>query len=136
MLLRQDGGGREDGDLAARLRGLEGGPEGDFGLAESHVAADQPVHRAAALHVGLGLVDRAQLVGGFDERERGLELLLPGRVRREGEAGLGLALGLDREELGGQVEGGPLGRPPGLFPAAGADPPQLGLGLAQARHSG
>ena len=74
----------------------------------------------------------AQLARRLGEGERGLEFPLPVGVRREGEAGLGLAAGLDAQELGGEVDRGPLDGPAGLFPAAGADPAELGLGPAQA----
>ena len=57
-----------------------------LGLAVADVADDQPVHRPAGLHVGLDLGGGAQLVERLLVGERGLQLLLPGRVGREGEA--------------------------------------------------
>ena len=131
MLLGQDRGRDQHGHLPAVLRRLEGGPDRHLGLAEADVAADQPVHRARPLHVGLGLGDGPDLVGGGDEGEGGLEFLLPGRVGPEGVARLGLAARLDLEEFSREVEGRHLRSPPRLFPAAGADLAQLGLGLAQ-----
>jgi hypothetical protein len=127
VLLREHGRRDEDDHLLAGLDGLERRPQRDLRLAEAHVSADQPVHRAGALHVALGLLDGAHLARRFGEGEGGLELALPVRVRGEGEPGLRLAARLDAQELGGQVDGGPLHRPAGLLPSAGADPPELRL---------
>ena len=41
---------------------LEGGAHHHFGLAETHVAAQQPVHGLRAFHVALDLPDGGQLV--------------------------------------------------------------------------
>jgi hypothetical protein len=81
VLLGQEGGGHEHGDLHPVLHGLEGGPQGYLGLAEAHVAADQAVHGDGRLHVGLHVDDGLGLVGRLLVREGLLELLLPGRVR-------------------------------------------------------
>ena len=80
MLLGQQRGGHQDGDLLSILDGLEGGPDRDLGLAVADVAADQPVHRDDLLHVPLDLIDSRKLVGRLHEAERVLELALPGRV--------------------------------------------------------
>ena len=76
VLIGEDGRRHEDCDLLAVGRGLEGGADGDFGLAESYVAADEAVHRAVALHVGLDGLGSCQLVGRVLVDKRGLELLL------------------------------------------------------------
>ncbi len=86
VLARKQRGRHEHRGLVAVLHRLEGGSDRDLGLAEADVAADQPVHGARLLHVGLHLFDRPQLIGGLDEGERGLELGLPGRVGTEGVA--------------------------------------------------
>ena len=86
VLLREERGGHQDRDLLAGLDGLERGPDGHLGLAEADVAAQQAVHREAGLHVVLHVADGDQLVGGLDEREALLQLVLPGRVVAEGEA--------------------------------------------------
>ena len=65
MLLRQHGRRHEHGDLFAVHHGLERGANGDFGLAEADVAADQPVHRLRSFHVGFGFLNGAPLVGRF-----------------------------------------------------------------------
>ncbi len=83
VLLREQRRRDEDRDLATVLHGLERGAQRDLGLAEADVAAHQAVHRGRRLHVGLDRVDRLELVRGLLERERRLDLVLPGRVRRE-----------------------------------------------------
>ena len=69
MLLRQNGGRREHGDLFAVHDRLERGANGDFGFAETDVAADQAVHRPRTFHVDLRVDDRLHLVRRFAERE-------------------------------------------------------------------
>ena len=91
MLLNQQRGGHEHGDLLAVLHRLERGSHGDLGFAEADVAADQAVHGPWLLHVGLHVVDGGELVGGLLVRERVLKLLLPRGVRAEREAGRALA---------------------------------------------
>ncbi len=112
--------------------GLEGGADGHLGLAVADVAADEAVHGAGALHVGLGLVDGLELVGGLGEGEGCLKLALPGVVLGEGVAGLGLARGVQAQEFGGEVDGGELGGLARLFPAVRADAAELRAHLAQA----
>lgn len=63
MLVGQDRGRNEHGHLLAVLHGLEGGPDGDFGLAEAHVAAHEPVHGHGLLHIALDGLGRGGLIG-------------------------------------------------------------------------
>jgi hypothetical protein len=81
MLARQHGGRRHDRHLLAGERRSRRGPQGDFGLAEAHVAAHQPVHRAARGEVGQRVRDSARLVGRLGKGKAGREALvgLPGR---------------------------------------------------------
>ena len=103
VLLRQHGRRHEHRDLLAVLHRLERGAEGDLGLAVADVADHEAVHRPAAEHVGLDLLDAARLVGGLGVREALLELALPGRVGGEGEARRRLARGVDLDQLARQV---------------------------------
>ena len=86
VLLGEDGGGHEHGDLLAGVDGLEGRADGDLGLAVADVAADQAVHRLALGHVALDGLDGRELVGRLLVGERRLELGHPvavlGRDRR------------------------------------------------------
>ena len=88
VLLDEQRRRHEHGDLLAVLHRLERRPHRDLGLAVADVAADQAVHRDGPLHVGLDLVDGAQLVGRLDVGEGVLELALPRgvRARRRGPA--------------------------------------------------
>ena len=73
-------------DLFAILNCFERRTHRNFGLAEADVAADQPIHGHAGFHVGFDEFDCASLVGGFDEGECCLHLVLPRRVDGEGMA--------------------------------------------------
>ena len=76
----------EHGDLLAVLDRLERGADGDLGLAETDVAAQQAIHRVRPLHVDLDIVDGDALIGCLDEREAIFHLGLPRRVVAEGVA--------------------------------------------------
>ena len=65
MLLGQQRGGGQQGHLLAAGDGHKGGAQGHFGLAKTHVAADQAVHRAWADHVLNHRMDGGFLVSGF-----------------------------------------------------------------------
>ena len=132
VLFGENGGGHEDGDLFAAGDGLEGGADGDFGFAEADIAADQAVHRARRFEVEFGFLDGAALVGGLGVVERALELPHPLGVRRVGEAGFVLALGLHAEELGGVVEDGFLGGLARVFPCGAAEFVEVGRFAAEA----
>jgi hypothetical protein len=96
VLLSEDGGWREDRDLASAEHALEGGAQGDLGLAEADVAADESVHRRGPFHVGFHVDDRARLIGRLAVREGTLELAHPRviRILGVGDARLGRASGL------------------------------------------
>ena len=109
MLLRQDGGGGEHGDLFAGQRGFEGGADGHFGLAVANVPADQPVHRARRFHVLFGGGDGPHLVGRLLIDKAVFKFALPTAVGRKSVAGLGSARGVDGQHVAGQVAHGVFG---------------------------
>jgi hypothetical protein len=74
VLLREDRGGHQHGDLLAVEHRLAGRADRDLGLAEPDVTGEQPVHRQRRLHVALDLVGDGELVVGLDVREGVLEL--------------------------------------------------------------
>ena len=125
VLLGQQRGRAQHGDLLAAGDGDEGGAQRDLGLAETDVAADQPVHRLARAHVGDHGIDRGHLVGCFLEAEtvgEGFQVVLP---EIELVALTRGALGIEMQQLGGGVAnllGGFLLR---LFPLAAAELVQL-----------
>ena len=103
VLLRQHRCRHQHRDLLPVLDRLERRAEGDLRLAVPDVADHQAVHRPAAEHVGLDLLDAARLVGRLRVRKALLELALPGRVGREGETRGRLARGVDLDQLARKV---------------------------------
>ena len=73
MLAREERGRHHDGDLLAGEHREQACPQGDLGLAEADIAADQPVHGAAAGEIVEHGIDAGGLVLG----------LLVGEARRE-----------------------------------------------------
>src|SRR6185436_18702782 len=110
-------------------RGLERGAQRDLRLAVADVAADQAVHRLRALHVRLDGLDRVGLVGRLAPREAALELDLPGAVLRELVPGPPAPLGVEVEQLAGELLGGAPG-------ARLQRLPRLAAELAQRRVAG
>ena len=82
------------------MHGNEGRAQGDFGLAEADIAADQAVHRARRNHVLDHGMDGGALVGGFLEAEIvGEDFVVLGRVAERVAFARGPA-GVDVEQLG------------------------------------
>ena len=129
VLIRQHRGGRQDRHLLAFHHGLEGGTHGDLGLAVAHVAAEQAIHDRRLLHVALHLVDGAQLIGRLLVFEGILELALPRGVLAKRVALVGLARGVEREQLGGDLAQRVLDAALHLRPAGAAEPVDLRLGV-------
>ena len=124
VLLHQQRGRHQDGDLLAVGDGLEGGPDGDLGLAVADVAADQPVHRDDRLHVGLDLVDHPKLVRRLAVGEGVFQLALPGRIGTEGVARRCHPGAVEPDQLGGDLLDGLPGPALALGPVGAADPVQ------------
>ena len=103
MLLREDRRRDEHQRLLAVQRCGERRPHRDLGLAEADVAADEPVHRARRLHVLLDRLDRGALVVGLAVGEARFELVEVLVVEVERMAGRLLALGVEPEELAGEL---------------------------------
>ena len=106
VLLGEDRGRHQHHHLLAVGGRLDRGAQGDLGLAEADVAADQAVHRPLRLHVALDRLDRLHLVGGLAVGEGRLHRDLPLAVGREGVALAGAPLGVEVEQLAGQGAGG------------------------------
>ena len=127
VLLGKDRGGDQDGGLLAVQDALHHRPEGHLRLAVAHVAAEEAVHGPGLFHVGLDLPDGTELVLRLLVGEGVLKLLLPGRVRGEGEARLPGALGVELDEALGQVLDGGLGPGALLGPLGAAQLIEPGL---------
>ena len=103
MLLGEQGCRHQDRGLLAALHGLERGSHCDLGLAESHIAYDEPVHWVGPLHVGLHISDGRELVGGLLVGERIFEFTLERRVFSEGVTGRGDSALVEHDELLGDL---------------------------------
>ena len=99
MLLRQYGGGYQHRYLFAVLHRLEGGSDGDLRLTEAHIAAYEPVHDAAGLHIRLGILYGRQLVLGLLIWKSVLELPLPHGIPAEGDALRRLTSGIQLHQI-------------------------------------
>ena len=64
MLLRQNFGGRHEGDLASIFDGNDGGLETHDGLARPHITLQQTPHGIRLFHVGCNFLEHALLRGG------------------------------------------------------------------------
>ena len=120
VLLHEQRGRHQYGDLLAVLHRLEGRPYGDLRLAVADVAADDPVHRRDAFHVVLHVVDGGELVRRLHERERVLELALPRGVLGERVALGRLARGVQLDQLAGDLADRLAGAALALGPVAAA----------------
>ena len=94
MLVGQHGGRHEYRHLLVVRSCLERSTHGYLRLSEAHIPAHQSVHRAVALHVGLHIVGRLQLVGRIFIEEARLQLMLKETIGRIGKALFLLALGI------------------------------------------
>ncbi len=94
VLEREHGRRRQHRNLAIVADRLERRAHGDFGLAITHIAAQQAVHRRGRLHVMLHVNDGVHLVFGLVELEAVFKLVLPFGVGSKGVAFGGLARGI------------------------------------------
>ena len=125
VLPGEDGGRHQHRHLFAVHHRLKGGAEGDLGLAEADIAAEQPVHRRLRLHVVFDLGDAFELVVRLVVFEAGFEIPLPFGVGREGEAFRLHPLGVQLGELLGHVLDGRFDPAAGLLPFGAAELVQL-----------
>ena len=103
MLHGQHGGGHQYGRLLVIGGSLERGADGDFGFAEPHIAAHQPVHGSGRLHIAFDGGNGLDLIGCVFESERSLEFLLHVGVGREGETCLLAARGIKPDQVARHV---------------------------------
>ena len=89
--------------LLAVVCSLEGSTDGYLCLAEAYIAADETVHWAGLLHILLHLLRRLYLVRGVLIEEGAFEIVLQIGVGREGKSLLVPALGIEFDEVAGNV---------------------------------
>ena len=99
VLLGEDRGRHQHGDLLAAEHGDPGGAHRDLRLAVADVAADEAVHGLLAPEVGEHLVDGALLVRGLLEREARRELGVEAVGLLVGRPSVRLARGVNLDQL-------------------------------------
>ena len=103
MLIGQDGGRHEHSHLFAIGSGLKGCTYSHLGLTKAHITTHQAVHGLGLFHISLHILRSLQLIGGILIEERGLELMLQIGVVAEGKALLATTLGVELDEVAGDV---------------------------------
>ncbi len=87
MLLCEQGGWNQHGDLSPGLHGSEARPQRHLGFAEANVTAHEAVHWLTRAQISEDIVDRVGLVVGQFEREPGFEAMVLGVGPAEAVAG-------------------------------------------------
>ena len=103
MLIGQYRCRHEHRHLLAVDSSLESSSHSHFRLAKAYVTAHQTVHGARHFHVGLHILSSFQLVGGVFIEERSLQLVLQVGVMAERKATLSAPLGVEPDEVTGNV---------------------------------
>ena len=103
VLLGEDRRRAEHERLATVQRDGERGADGDLGLAEADVAADEPIHRTPGFEVLLDCLDRLELILRLAVRERALESLEPVVRQIERLARRLAPARVEREQLAGEL---------------------------------
>ncbi len=132
VLLGQNRGRHQHGDLMPVHHGDAGRAQRDLGLAESRVAAEQTVHRLGPRHVADDVVDRRQLVGSLFELEALGELVILGARMGKSVPLLDFTRGVDIQQLGGHLQHRLFGALLDLLPGTAAELVELGLGAVAA----
>ena len=113
-------------DLTAGHDGIESRAQGDLRFAETHIAANQPVHRPTRIEIGDGVGDRAMLVTGLVIGKARAKFLIQPIRWRDTRRGLKGALGRDLDEFAGHLKQMFLQPRLPRLPAGAAQPVELG----------
>ena len=103
VLVGQHGGRHQHRHLTAVHHHLEGPAQGHFGLAKPHVPDNQAIHVAIRFQIRLDVDHGLQLVGRLLEGKGHLQGRLHGLVGSGRLAGGGLPVGVDRQQLLGNL---------------------------------
>ena len=125
VLARQQGGRHHHRHLLAVDGSGKGGAQRDFRFAETDVAADQPVHRAAGAEVLHGGVDRGELVVGLLIGEAGAELIIGAGPDGQARGLMQLPLGRDLDQFAGNLADAALHARLARLPTAAAEPVEV-----------
>ncbi len=93
----------ENRDLFLCEHGFERGANRDFRFAVADVAAHEPIHRPRGRHVAFDFDDRFELIGRLRIRKGFFELGLPRRIGTERIARRRFTLGVERDEVVGDL---------------------------------
>ena len=125
-------GRHHDRDLLAVHRRDEGGAQRHFGLAETDVAADQPVHRPAGAKIVEHGGDGGLLVVGLLVGKAGAEFVVEAGVDRKPRRLAQLPLGGDLDQLAGDLADAVLHPRLARLPGGAAEPVELDAGAFRA----
>ncbi len=103
MLLRQQGGGHQHGDLFGILHREEGGAHRHFSFTKAYVTAHQTIHCQRLAHVAQHRINGLALIRRSLKREAFAEQLILIAIVLKGEAGFGRALGVDIQQFGRHI---------------------------------
>ena len=132
MLPRQQRRRHHDRDLLAVERHRKRRAQRHLGLAETDVAADQPVHRPAAFEVLQRRGDGAELVLGLLIGEARAELVIDMRLHRHFRRFVQMPLGGDLDQFARDLADAVLQFCLAGLPAAAAQPIQFDIGVVGA----
>ena len=122
MLLREQRGWYEQTDLIACLHCDERSPQRDFGFSETHIAADDPIHGLLPQEVLECLLNGCNLIVGFLKRKFQREALIHLLGERESDTPPRSTLGVERQQLRGDVSRLCSCLAPGLEPLIRTEP--------------
>ena len=103
MLIGQHRRWHQHGHLLTIASRFKGGTHGHLGFAEAHIAANQAIHGASTLHVGLHLLRGLALVGRVFVEEARLQLVLQITVFGKGKTLFLSALGIELYQIAGNI---------------------------------
>ena len=137
MLAGQQGGRRDHRDLLPVHRGDEGCAQGHLGLAETDIAAHEPVHRPPAFKVTQHVGDGAVLIVGFLPRKAIEELIVRSLLDLEHRRFLERAGGCRLHQFAGNGADAFLELRTAFLPSLAAEPVELHrlFGRAVARQN-
>jgi hypothetical protein len=134
MLAREQGRRCDDHGLLAVDRGGERGAQRDLGLAETDVAADEPVHRPSGGQIVERRLNRALLVRRLLVGKAGAEFVVEALRNGEARRGVHHPLGGDTDELAGHFAHALLEPRLARLPARAPEPVELAGFRAVARQ--
>ena len=103
MLISQNGGRHEHGDLLTVGSSLESGTNSHLGLAKAHVTTDKTVHRLCLFHICLHILGCLQLIRGIFVEKAGFQFMLQIGVVAEGKPFLTTTLRIKFDQVAGDI---------------------------------